>query len=125
MGCYLREWGADIICLQEMMLAQLEQRSWTTLEWGSRAAHVAIEASGRSGGILLAWKEDMFEHLEGTACGGGPFEEPKGRNPLCGGLGVRPHPPGQARGVMGGSETTSGGISGDPDADWQRFQRYS
>ena len=63
MGRYLREWGADIICLQETMLAQLEQRSWTTLGWGSGAAHVAIEASGRSGGILLAWKEDMFDPL--------------------------------------------------------------
>ena len=62
-GRYLREWGAELICLQETMLAQLEQRTWTTLGWGSRAAHVAIEASGRSGGILLAWKEEIFDHL--------------------------------------------------------------
>ena len=61
-GRYLREWGAEIICLQETMLAQLEQRTWTSLGWGSGAAHVAIEASGRSGGILLAWK-DLFDHL--------------------------------------------------------------
>ena len=40
--------GAEIICLQETMLAQLEQRTWTSLRWGSGAAHVAIEASGRS-----------------------------------------------------------------------------
>ena len=26
-------------------------------------AHVAIEASGRSDGILLAWKEDLFDQL--------------------------------------------------------------
>ena len=45
------------------MLAQLEQRTWTTLGWGSGAAHVAIEASGRSGGILLAWKEELLDHL--------------------------------------------------------------
>ena len=62
-GRYLREWGAELICLQETMLAQLEQRTWTTLGWGSGAAHVAIEASGRSGGILLAWKEEIFDHL--------------------------------------------------------------
>ena len=62
-GRYLREWGAELICLQETMLAQLEQRTWTTLGWGSGAAHVAIEASGRSGGIPLAWKEEIFDHL--------------------------------------------------------------
>ena len=45
------------------MLAQLEQRTWTSLGWGSGAAHVAIEASGRSGGILLALKEDLFDYL--------------------------------------------------------------
>ena len=62
-GRYLREWGAEIICLQETMRAQLEQRTWTTLGWESGVAHVTIEASGRSGGILLAWKEDLFDHL--------------------------------------------------------------
>ena len=62
-GRYLREWGAEIICLQETMLAQLEQRTWTTFGWGSGVTHVAIEASGRSGGILLAWKEEIFVYL--------------------------------------------------------------
>ena len=62
-GRYLREWGAELICLQETMLAQLKQPTWTTLGWGSGAAHVAIKASRRSGGILLAWKEELFDHL--------------------------------------------------------------
>ena len=62
-GRYLWEWGAEIICLQETMLAQLEQRTWTTFGWGSWSAHVAMDAYGRSGGILLAWNEDLFDHL--------------------------------------------------------------
>ena len=62
-GRYLREWGAELIRLQETMLVQLDQQTWTTLGWGSGAAHVAIEASGRSGGILLAWREELFNHL--------------------------------------------------------------
>ena len=36
-----------------------------------------------------------FVYMEGAACGGGPPEEPKRWNPLCGGLGVGPHPPRQ------------------------------
>ena len=62
-GRYLRAWGADIICLQETWLTQVEQRTWTSFGWGSDLAHVAIEATGRSGGILLAWKEEFFDLL--------------------------------------------------------------
>ena len=60
-GQYLREWGAEIILLQETMLTQVDQQIWTSLGWGSGEAHVAIAASGRSGGIILAWKEDLFD----------------------------------------------------------------
>ena len=56
--------GADIICLQETMLTHLDQRTWTSLGWGSSESHVAIAASGRSGGILLAWKETIFDRAE-------------------------------------------------------------
>ena len=45
------------------MLAQFDQRIWTSFGWGSWPADVAIEASGRSGGILLAWKEELFDLL--------------------------------------------------------------
>ena len=42
-------------------MAQFEQRSWTSLGWGSVNAHVAIPTSARVGGILLAWKEELFD----------------------------------------------------------------
>ena len=64
MGRYLKEWGADIICLQETMLANTEQRTWSDLGWGGNETHVSIEASGHSGGILLAWKTSLFDREE-------------------------------------------------------------
>ena len=60
-GRYLQEWGAEVVCLQETMLLQVTQQTWTALGLGSVEAHVAIDASGRSGGIILAWKEDQFD----------------------------------------------------------------
>ena len=60
-GRYLREWGADIICLQETMLINSDQRIWSYLGWGGNDTHVCIDASGRSGGILLAWKPSLFD----------------------------------------------------------------
>ena len=62
-GRYLRQWGAEIICLEETMISQVEPRTWTSLGWGSATAYVDIPASGRSGGILLALKEDLFDQL--------------------------------------------------------------
>ena len=53
MGRHLREWGAEIILLQETMLTQVDQQTWTSLGWGSGEAHVAIAASGRS--RVLYW----------------------------------------------------------------------
>ena len=64
-GRYLRQWGAEIICLQETMISQVEPRTWTSLGWGSTTAFVDIPALGRSGDILLAWKEDLFVQLNG------------------------------------------------------------
>ena len=60
-GRYLREWGADIICLQETMVCQADQRFWSTFGWGAAGASTYIEASSRSGGVLLAWNEGRFE----------------------------------------------------------------
>ena len=60
-GRYLREWGADIICLQETMSSQVDQHFWMVLGWGTSGAATCIDASGRSGGLLLAWKEELFE----------------------------------------------------------------
>ena len=42
--------------------SQVDQQICTSLGWGSGEAHVATAASKRSGGIILAWKEDLFDH---------------------------------------------------------------
>ena len=60
-GRCLREWGADIICLQETMICQADHSFWSTFGWGNAGASTSIAASGRSGGVLLAWNEGQFE----------------------------------------------------------------
>ena len=60
-GRYLQDWGAEIVCLHETMLLKFNQQTWTALGVGSAEALVAIAASGQSGGIILAWKEDHFD----------------------------------------------------------------
>ena len=63
-GRYLREWRVDIICLQETMLVNTNRRFWSDLGWGGSDTYVCIDASKRSGDILLAWKTSMFEREE-------------------------------------------------------------
>ena len=58
------KWGADIICLQETMLVNTEQQTWSDLGWGGSESHVSIDASGRSGSILLAWETSLFDWEE-------------------------------------------------------------
>ena len=36
-GRYLKEWGADVICLQETMLASTDHRTWSDLGLGRRS----------------------------------------------------------------------------------------
>ena len=43
------------------MLASIDHRTWSDLGWGGEATQVYIEANGRSGGILLAWKASNFD----------------------------------------------------------------
>ena len=64
MGRYLRDWGAEVVCLQETMMENVDGRLWRALGWGEGGAHVVLEAAGRSGGIALAWKDDAYEKLE-------------------------------------------------------------
>ena len=81
------------------MLAQLEQRTWTTLGWGSGVAHVAIEASGRSGGILLAWKEELFDNLStwrGRHVAAAHLKSHRDGTPFVVASMYGPHPPRQA-----------------------------
>ena len=59
-GRYLKEWGADVICLQDTMLTSSEHCIWSDLGWEGEATHVCIVANGRSGGAHLAWKASIF-----------------------------------------------------------------
>ena len=59
-GQNLWEWGADVVCLQETLLANPDLQTWSSLGWGRDMAHVHINATGRSGGVLFAWKETRF-----------------------------------------------------------------
>ena len=58
MGRYLREWGAEVVFLQETLMEHDDSRLWRTLGWGEGGAHMVLEAVGRSGGIALAWRDD-------------------------------------------------------------------
>ena len=44
-GRYLKEWGADIIYLQETMLESTEHRTWSELGWGENETHICIHAT--------------------------------------------------------------------------------
>ena len=43
------------------MVCQADHRFWSTFGWGTAGASTSIAASGRSGGVLLAWNEGQFE----------------------------------------------------------------
>ena len=43
------------------MLDNTDHRTWSDLGWGGEVTHVCIEANGRSGGVLLAWKASYFD----------------------------------------------------------------
>lgn len=63
-GRYLREWGASVVCLQETMLATCEDRIWKSVGRGQLDGYVAINAIGRSGGVIIAWNETLFAKVE-------------------------------------------------------------
>ena len=46
------------------MLVNTNQRFWSDLGWGGSDTYVCIDSSGRSGGILLAWKTLLFDREE-------------------------------------------------------------
>ena len=46
---YLKEWGADVICLQETLLTGMDHRIWSNLRW------VAGVASMRQCHGVLRW----------------------------------------------------------------------
>ena len=64
MGRYLREWGAEVVCLQETMIEQDDSRLWRALGRGEGGSNVTLEAAGRSEGIAVAWRDEDHEKLE-------------------------------------------------------------
>ena len=52
-GRYLREWGAEVVFLQETLMEHGDSRLWRALGWGEGGAHMVLEAVGRSGGDRL------------------------------------------------------------------------
>ena len=64
MGRYLQEWGAEVVCLQETMMEQDDIRLWRMLGRGEGGSHVTLEATGQSGGIVVAWTDENHEKLE-------------------------------------------------------------
>jgi len=60
----LKQWKADIICLQETKLDLISIRIVKSL-WGSQFADWCyLPSSGASGGILLMWDRRLVEKLE-------------------------------------------------------------
>ena len=62
-GRYLKEWGVEVICLHETLLIDTDHRIWSDLGWGCKDSQVCINATGRSGGVMVAWKEISFDKL--------------------------------------------------------------
>ena len=62
-GHYLKEWGADIICLQETLLTCTDHCIWSNLGWGGESSQVCIGAAGCSGRVMLARKEALFDRI--------------------------------------------------------------
>ena len=62
-GRYLKEWGVEVICLPETLLIDTDHRIWSDLGWGCKDSQVCINATGRLGGVMVAWKEISFDKL--------------------------------------------------------------
>ncbi|KAF5471907.1 hypothetical protein F2P56_008670 [Juglans regia] len=60
----LREWKADIVCLQETKLKVINRKIVRTL-WSSNCVDwVYLASSGASGGIVVMWDRRMVEKVE-------------------------------------------------------------
>ena len=44
-------------------MSQTDQRFWMVLGWGSQGAATCIDDSDQLGGLILAWKEELFEMI--------------------------------------------------------------
>ena len=58
---YLREWGATVVCLQEMWMEKCEPQDWRVVGRDFLDGYHAVNATGRSGGVLIAWNEGLYD----------------------------------------------------------------
>ena len=64
MAKYMREWGATVVCLQETWLEKCEPHDWRVVGGDFLEGYHAVKATGRSGGVLIAWNEGLYEKKE-------------------------------------------------------------
>ena len=58
---YLRESGATVVCLQETWMETCEQQDWRMVRGDLLEGYHAVKATGRSGGVVIAWNEGVYE----------------------------------------------------------------
>ena len=93
MGRYLREWGAEVVFLQETLMEHDDSRLWRALGWGEGGAHMVLEAVGRSGGDRLGMEGQCIREnggMAGATCGGGSTFQASGWMVLGGGISLWP-----------------------------------
>ena len=64
MAKYLREWGATVVCLQETWMETCEPQDWRMVGGDFLEGYHAVKATGRSGGVVIAWNEGLYEKEE-------------------------------------------------------------
>ena len=64
MAKYLREWGATVVFLQETWLEKCEPQDWRVIGGDFLEGYRAVKATGRSGGVLIAWNKGLYDKEE-------------------------------------------------------------
>ena len=49
-----------MVCIQATMLERCETHDWNMVGHGFLEGFLAVNINGRSGGVVVAWKEMMF-----------------------------------------------------------------
>ena len=77
MGSYFQEWGAMVVFLQETMMEECGIREWNMVGRGFLEGYAAVDANGRSGGLIVAWSEGLLKDrdMDGSVLGGRQIEE--------------------------------------------------
>ena len=64
MGHYIKEWSTAVVMLQETMLETCDAQVWNVLGCSHLEGYVALEAVGRSGGVVVAWNASLFAKVK-------------------------------------------------------------